>query len=129
MLEKPLDDINFKPLTRPKAAEHINVSIDTLRTWERSGLLEVEKSGNRCQYDMQNLHTARIIKTLRTANYSLTAILRLISTGDTHDISTVLNTPQKQEPIISVCDRLEASLNALKQDAKQLMRLLNEHCS
>ncbi len=117
-------------LTRKEAATHLGLTIDTLRNWELNGLLKVKRKQNGYRmYDGEDLKRLTIIRTLRTANYSLMAILRLLNSLDEQSgesIEEVLNTPTGAEDIISVCDRFLISLEATKTDIQQMCSLLSE---
>lgn len=64
---------------RKEAAAVLHVTPETLRTWERSGLLSVGKQKNGYRiYSASDIERLNVIRTLRCANYSLSAILRLM---------------------------------------------------
>ncbi|WP_369671502.1 MerR family transcriptional regulator, partial [Enterococcus faecium] len=94
---------------------------DALRNWELNGLLTLKRSQNGYRiYEIDDLNRLKIIRILRSANYSLEAILRLLNSLDQSqepDIKSVLNQPDPDEDIISVCDRLIASLEKAKENA------------
>ncbi|QHI71660.1 MerR family transcriptional regulator [Aminipila terrae] len=104
--------------TRKQAAEYLQVTIDTLRNWELNGLIKVKRRQNGYRiYNHDDIKRLKIIRSLRCANYSHAAILRMlsaISSDPDVDIREVINTPRKDDDIISVCDRLLTSL----QDAE-----------
>lgn len=112
--------------TRQKAADELNITIDTLRNWELNGLLTVKRKENGYRvYDETDMQTLKVIRELRVANYSLSAILRMLNA--LHDkkqinVGEVLNTPDDGEFIISVCDKLIVSLTELRFDALELKR-------
>ena len=59
------------------------------------------------------MNRLKIIRILRSANYSLEAILRLLNSLDQsqeQNIKSVLNQPDPDEDIISVCDRFDCIL-------------------
>jgi hypothetical protein len=59
----------------------IGVSADVLRNWERNGLIDVPRSGNNYRvYGPELVSRLKIIRTLRSANYSMMAILRMLIT-------------------------------------------------
>lgn len=107
--------------TRQQAADELNTTIDTLRNWELNGLLTVKRKENGYRvYDEADMQTLKIIRELRVANYSLSAILRMLNAlhGKKQiNVSEVLNTPDDGEFIISVCDKLIVSLTELRADA------------
>ena len=68
-----------------------------------------------------------IIRSLRCANYSLEAILRMLhqlSKNPDTDIKTALDTPNEEEDIIAVCDRLLSSLLAAEENALKMTAML-----
>lgn len=117
-------------MRRRDAAKALNVTYETLRTWERSGLLKVKRSENSYRvYDAADIQRLNIIRTLRLANYSLSAILRLFNQLDTHktqSVEAILNTPDQGEDIISVCDRLILSLQGTAADAQVLLKMIEK---
>jgi DNA-binding transcriptional MerR regulator len=78
-------------------------------------------------YGTKDLARLNIIRTLRCAGYSLSAILRLMSRLDKKGIAPVekiLDTPSDEEDIVSVCDRLITSLENTHKDALEMQRHL-----
>lgn len=75
------------------------MTIDTLRNWELNVLLTVKRRENSYRvYNDENIKRLKIISSLRCANYSLSAILRLLKQLDENTnihIQEVLNTPKK----------------------------------
>ena len=107
-----------------------NISIDTLRNWEMNGLLTVKRKQNGYRvYTDEDIKRLKIIRSLRCANYSLEAILRMlqqISENPDADIREALNTPKADAEIITVCDKLIASLSAAEDNAIEIIdRLKN----
>lgn len=111
-------------MTRKEAARCLQVTIDTLRNWELNGLLTVKRRQNGYRvYGGEDIRRLKIIRALRCANYSLAAILRMMSAlsrDPAADIRQVIDTPGEDEDIISVCDRLITSLNAAAANAGEL---------
>ena len=67
-------------MTRKEAAACLQVTADTLRNWELNGLLTVKRRQNGYRvYSAGDIRRLRIIRALRCANYSLAAILRMLS--------------------------------------------------
>lgn len=108
---------------RKEVSDHLNISMDALRNWEMNGLLTVKRKQNGYRiYTEDDMRRLKIIRSLRCANYSLEAILRMLnqmSENPNVDIKRVLDTPQEDTDIIAVCDKLitslqEADLNAQK---------------
>lgn len=117
-------------LKRKEVSQFLNISMDTLRNWEMNGLLTVKRKNNGYRiYTDEDIRRLKIIRSLRCANYSLEAILRLLqqlSQNPDTDIRATLNTPQQNEDIISVCDRLIVSLSKAKKNAKKIQTMLQD---
>lgn len=115
-------------LKRQEVSKALNVSMDALRNWEMNGLLTVKRKENGYRvYDDEDIRRLKIIRVLRCANYSLEAILRLLrklSADPSADIQEALNTPEAEDDIISVCDRLLVSLQAARQNAFTMLTML-----
>ena len=116
--------------TRKEAADCLGITVDTLRNWEKNGLLPERrlKKGRRV-YSKEDICVLRIIKALRCADYSLEAILRMlgkVARNPDIDIREALNTPGQNEDIISVCDRLLASIDEAERNAEAISKLLQE---
>lgn len=66
---------------------------------------------------------------LRCANYSLESIRRMmqqISKNPESDIREILDTPEKNDDIISACDRLLVSLSKAEKNAEEIMTMLKK---
>lgn len=104
----------------------MDLTIDTLRNWELNGLLNVKRKENGYRiYNSEDIKRLKIISSLRCANYSLSAILRLLNNLDKNtntNIKTILNTPNENEDIISACDKLLISLANAKKECKQIIK-------
>lgn len=121
---------NSHNLKRKDVSNLLDISMDTLRNWEMNGLLTVKRKDNGYRvYTDEDIQRLKIIRSLRCANYSLEAILRLLqqlSKNPDADIHVVLNTPKQTDDIISVCDRLIISLSAAETNAKSLLDMLQK---
>lgn len=99
-------------LTRQEAADSLGITIDTLRNWELNGLLTVRRKRNGYRvYTEEDLNRLKLIRSLRCANYSLTAILRMLqalSLDPGADIRTAIDTPD--DDVLTACDILLSSL-------------------
>ena len=117
-------------MKRKEVSEALDISMDALRNWEMNGLLIVKRKENGYRvYTDEDIRRLKIIRSLRCANYSLEAILRLlqqISKNPNADIRAALNTPKQSDDIISVCDRLIISLSAAEQNAYKILNMLQE---
>lgn len=124
------DDVFYK---RAQAAMELGLTIDIIRNWERNGLLTVKRKENGYRvYNSNDMNRLKIIRVLRCANYSLSAILRMLNKleGGRHksenDILNILNTPEAEENIISACDRLIDSLEKAIKNAYEVILLIKE---
>lgn len=117
-------------LTRKEAADSLQISIDVLRNWEMNGLLTVKRMQNGYRiYTDKDIRRLKIIRSLRCANYSLSAILRMLNTLSQNpeaDIRQVIDTPKENDDIISVCDRLLTSLHHAEQNAEAMLTYLQK---
>ena len=117
-------------LKRKDVSELLDISMDTLRNWEMNGLLTVKRKDNGYRvYTDEDIQRLKIIRSLRCANYSLQAILRLLqqlSKNPNTNIRIVLNTPKQTDDIISVCDRFIISLLAAEKNANALSSMLHD---
>ena len=115
-------------LRKTEAAEYLNITADTLRNWDRNGLIDVKRKDNNYRvYDKNDLQILSIIRTLRCANYSLSSILRLITAiknKTCKNIENILNTPLADEEIISACDKLITSLELTLSDAYKISNMI-----
>ena len=117
-------------LKRKEVSEALNISMDALRNWEMNGLLSVKRKENGYRvYTNDDIQRLKIIRSLRCANYSLEAILRLLRQLDQNpdtDIRAALNTPKQSDDIISVCDRLIVSLSEAEKNAYTILSILQD---
>lgn len=123
-------EFRYKSLTRKQTAEYLQVTIDTLRNWEINGLITVKRSENGYRiYTDADIMLLKVIRSLRCANYSLAAILRMltaISHNPDADIKKVIDTPNHNDTIVSVCDRLLTSLKEAESNALIVMAQLKK---
>ena len=117
-------------LTRKETSDYLRISMDVLRNWELNGLLTVKRRKNGYRvYSQEDIQRLKIIRSLRCANYSLVAILRMLcalSDDPQADIRASIDTPNKEDDIISVCDRLLTSLQKAEENARNILRKLME---
>lgn len=112
-------------MTRKETADYLQISMDALRNWEMNGLLTVRRKQNGYRiYTDEDIRRLKIIRSLRCANYSLEAILRMLNTLSDNpeaDIRKVIDTPKENDEIISVCDKLLTSLHYAEQNAETML--------
>ena len=117
-------------LKRKEVSDYLDISMDTLRNWERNGLIQVKRKQNGYRaYTSDDIERLKMIRTLRLANYSLEAILRMLNALDHNpqvNIKWVLNTPRADADIVSVCDRLIVSLREAEKNAEKMINILLE---
>ena len=117
-------------LNRKEVADYLQVSINALRNWEMNGLITIKRKQNGYRvYDEEDIRRLKIIRSLRCANYSLSAILRMlniISQNPEADIRHVIDTPKENDDIISVCDKLLTSLKYAELNAKEMIDRLEK---
>ncbi len=117
-------------LTRKETADYLQVSIDTLRNWEMNGLIHVKRKENRYRvYTLEDIQRLKLIRSLRCANYSLSAILRMLnalSKDSAVDIREAIDTPEEDDDIITACDKLLTSLDEAKVNAYYILELLDK---
>ena len=108
----------------------MDISIDTLRNWERNGLLQIKRKQNGHRvYTSDDIERLKMIRTLRLANYSLEAILRMLNALEQNpqiNIKQILNTPQSDSDIVSVCDKLISSLKDAEKNAEKMINIILE---
>jgi DNA-binding transcriptional MerR regulator len=115
-------------LGRGDTSRLLGVSIDALRNWERNGLLDVprnRKNGYR-RYGRKEIDRAKVVRTLRMANYSIMAIIRMLKSIDNNnnresDIFRIISTPQPDEDMVYATDRWILSLAQVEKDAEELI--------
>ena len=104
-----------------EAADFLGVTIDTLRNWELNGLFTIKRRENGYRvYSEKDIQRLKIIRSLRCANYSLAAILRMLrAVGDdpAANIRTVIDTPNEDDDIMKACDKLLTSLSEARKNA------------
>lgn len=117
-------------MKRKEVSVYLGISMDTLRNWEMNGLLAVKRKENGYRvYTDEDLQRLTIIRTLRVANYSLEAILRMLSQLSKNpqaDIRELLNTPDEEANIITACDKLISSLKEAVKNAQLMIEMLKD---
>ena len=117
-------------MKRKEVSEYLDITIDALRNWEMNGLLKIKRKQNGYRvYTRDDIRQIKIIRSLRCANYSLEAILRMLnqlSKNPDINIKTALNLPEQNEDIISACDKLLVSLAAAETNAYKIMAIIQD---
>jgi len=124
-------DVTQEALSIGQVARLLDVTPDALRNWERNGLLRVPRNAHNGYraYSGAEIGRLRVIRMLRSAGYSMMAILRMmhqLDTGQSGDLRRVLDTPRPDEDVITAMDRWLTSLAEQEQRAGQIIALLDE---
>lgn len=122
--------LNESKLLKNEVSKLLHISMDTLRNWELNGLLKTNRKENGYRiYTDDDIRRLKIIRSLRCANYSLSAILRMMNELDKNsktNIGVVLDCPIESEDVFSACDKLVTSLNYAKTNAFEIIKILEE---
>jgi DNA-binding transcriptional MerR regulator len=112
-----------------EVVRRLGLTHDTLRSWERSGLIQVrrdEASGER-RYSPSDIDRLVVIRALRWAGYSPMAVLRMLAAADAgrsaHAIA-VLTEPDGEEDLVTAGDRWAATLAEHERAAVQAVALV-----
>jgi DNA-binding transcriptional MerR regulator len=115
-----------------EAARHLNVSVDTLRNWERNGLIDVPRdpaNGYRL-YGTAEFGRLRVIRTLVKSGYSLMSILQMLrqfDAGERQNLRDALDLPREEDELVQViADRWLTSLIALESRAQAIIRQIGK---
>lgn len=115
---------------RNDVARLLEISIDVLRNWERNGLIQIPRRANQYRiYGANEINRLKIIRSLRSSNYSMVAIHRMMSfidAGGTDMMRDVIDTPLPEDDIISATDRWISSLAETEADAHQVILQLKK---
>ena len=121
--------VSTRTYSRKEVARILDITSEAVRNWERNRLITVPRldNGNRA-YGERELEQLRVIRSLRSAHYSINAILRLLKQiqQPSPDIVAILNTPTDEEDIVSVTDQLGKSLLDAIADAKDTLALFHK---
>ncbi len=120
-----------------EVAQLLDISVDRLRNWERSGLVSVPRNPNNRyrQYHAPQIGRLRVIRLLRQVGYSPMAILRMLLQLDQGAISDLnsaeelrhaLDTPRPDEDVYSAADHWLSTLAEQEQRAHELIALTAE---
>jgi DNA-binding transcriptional MerR regulator len=115
-----------------QTSQHLNVTIDMLRNWERNGLIEVPRdpaNGYRL-YGSAEFGRLRVIHMLIQSGYSLMAILQMLlqfDAGKTDNLRDALHIPQApDETIPIIADRWLTGLLELEERARATIRQIGK---
>ena len=115
---------------RGDVATLLNVTADVLRDWERNGLIDIPRAGNGYRmYGPAEINRLKIIRTLRNANYSMMALVRMFShvdSGSRKDIRYVMDTPPPEEDVVGATDKWISTLIQSEADAHDVISQLEK---
>jgi len=123
-------DASPQKMSISQAAQHLNVTVDMLRNWERNGLIEIPRdpSNQYRLYGAAEFERLRVIRLLVQSGYSLMAILRMLrqfDTGKTDNLRAALELPRDEsanEAIEIMADHWLSSLLELEQRALAIIQ-------
>jgi len=124
-------DATHASLRVGQTAALLQVTPDALRNWERNGLIQVPRDPfNRYRvYSGLEIGQLRVIRMLRSAGYSIMAILRMmlhVNKGQRDDLRQVLDTPRPDEDIYSAADRWLSTLTEQQERSLDIITHLEE---
>jgi DNA-binding transcriptional MerR regulator len=111
-----------------QAAQHLNVTVDMLRNWERNGLISIPRDPENHYrlYGPAEFGRLRVIRMLVQSGYSMMAILRMLSQfdkGQRANLRDALQVPDDEEKEVEiVADRWLTSLVELEERAQAIIR-------
>jgi DNA-binding transcriptional MerR regulator len=119
-------DATHTSLNIASAGRLLGLSADTLRDWERNGLIEVPRHphNNYRVYSHVEIGRLRVIRMLRLAGYSIMAILRMmiqLDMGIHTGLGQVLDTPGPDEDVYTAADRWLTTLLDQEQRADEII--------
>jgi len=118
--------------SRNEIAKLLAITPEALRNWERNDLIRVPRETNGYRvYREPELEQLKVIRSLRSSHYSITAILRLLTQIEqpSPDVFRILNSPTAQEDIVTVTDRLGQSLLEAIDRTKATLALFDENAT
>ncbi|HEY9062665.1 MAG TPA: MerR family transcriptional regulator [Pseudobacteroides sp.] len=121
------DDIVFRK--RREVAKFLNISIDTLRNWERNNLIIIPHDAqNNRVYGPKEITMLKVIRTLRMANYSMMSILRMIKYVEDGNLDSIIAVAfsSHEEDLKSATDRWISTLLKLEKNSIDLIIKLKD---
>lgn len=122
-------DTTRRSLSITQAANHLGVTVDQLRNWERNGLLTIPRdprTGYR-QYGAAEIGRLRVIRMLQQTGHSMMAILRVLrqfDAGETEGLRETLDTPGENEDMATIVDRWLTTLAEQERRAQAIIQQL-----
>lgn len=132
MIESIINNTNqySNVYTHKEVAKRLNLTEETIRNWERNGLLEIKRnSQNHRQYTESDVQKCIIIRTLRSAHFSITSIAHLLQTISVRkniSITEVIASPGFVPQFTHVTDDLVNNIKKAMTDIAQVIALLED---
>ena len=116
-----------------QAAEHLDVTVDMLRNWERNGLIAIPRqpSNQYRQFGPTELARVRVIRKLSQSGYSLMAIsgaLQQIDKGNSKNLRAALVLPPQASANAAIdipADHWQPSLQKMEKHAEAIIQQIN----
>jgi DNA-binding transcriptional MerR regulator len=130
-------DTTGRSLHIGETAKLLNTTIDSLRNWERNGLIKVPRdpANSYRLYGAGEIGRLRVIRMLIRSGYSTMALLRTLLHLDQGraggqrqlgDLRKILDTPRPDEEVFFANDRWLSALGEIEQTARKTIALLEE---
>ncbi len=115
-------------LTRKSAANNLNITAETLRTWERNALFKIKRGNNRrllfTEWDIEKI---MVIRLLRNCGYSIASLFNVFHTYDQNiKVSELLNLSEDNNEIFHDTDRYLEFLEEHKERAEKIIKLIKK---
>lgn len=119
-----------KTYNRIEAAELIGNTPETLRNWERNGLIDVPRIGENKKriYGQQEIERLKVIYMLRQSRYSMSAIHRCLKKFDAHcneEALVALHNPETED-VVWTGDHWLCVLEKTYRKAKEILEILDK---
>ena len=117
-------------LSHKDVAEQLQLTQETIRNWERNGLFSVNRDAqNRRQYTSKDVQKLLVIRTLRSAHFSVASIRHFFEEisdiEEMKDPHLFLKVPKFQTEFYHVTDELEQNLKKAMTDVESIITLLS----
>jgi Predicted transcriptional regulators len=124
---KPGDRYKIVCRTRKKAADNLGISVDALRTWERNGLLSINKDNRlRMEFSGWDMEKIMVIRLLRNCGFSIASLHNVFADNEKlrQKPSIVLSLPDNNSGISYVTDRYLGFLEEHESRAVKIIDLI-----
>ncbi|MBD7937568.1 MerR family transcriptional regulator [Cytobacillus sp. Sa5YUA1] len=123
--------ITGQTYSHKSVASMLQLTEETIRNWERNHLYTVKRNAqNRRIYTERDIQKLLVIRTLRSAHFSITSIAHLFQemkqSKKNTDILEILQTPTFSSDFFHVTDDLMNQLKIAMDDLKSIIAILTE---